>query len=163
MGAAQPPNLPPASAGPIPDRPKANPVNAGIVGKVVALVLAIFILGGLASAFQTDRPRKAFRADSSREIEQPGRPARPTWSSRKTKTVQLKIGTATITDDRTGTSHVRVACNNGLVIDADWKRNPGNDFGYDIYEPSVNRDYNRLAVMMTARGIIAAYLRGEYD
>jgi len=83
-------------------------------------------------------------------------------TGKKVKTVQLKVGTATITDARSGTSHVRVECNNGLVINADWKRNGANEFGYDIYEPSVNQDTNRLVVMMTARGVIAAYLRGEY-
>jgi len=84
-------------------------------------------------------------------------------TGKKVKTVQLKVGKATITDARSGTSHVRVECNNGLVINADWKRNGANEFGYDIYEPSVNQDTNRLVVMMTARGVIAAYLRGEYD
>ncbi len=120
-------------------------------------MLAIVVAGGLA---------RSFRPAPSRSEERPGR-SEPTrrsfWGSRKTKTVRLQIGTATITDDVAGTSHVRVACNNGLVIDADWKRNPGSSFGYDIYEPTVNQNYNRLVVMMTARGIIAAYLRGEYD
>jgi len=127
--------------------------NPAILRTTGAILVALLVVGGLASAF---RP-------NATNSEQPGRPERRLWSSRKTKTVQLKIGTATITDDLAGTSHVRVACNNGLVINADWKRNPVNDFGYDIYEPSVNRDFNRLAVMMTARGVIAAYLRGEYD
>ena len=88
-----------------------------------------------------------------------------TWhhAQPRVKKVRLKVGIATITDDLSGTSHVCVECNNGLVIDADWRRNVANEFGYDIYEPSVNQDYNRLAVMTTARGVIAAYLRGEYD
>jgi len=85
-------------------------------------------------------------------------------SGKKVKTVQLKVGEATITDDTSGgVSNVRIKCNNGLVIKADWQRNSSNEFGYDIYEPSVNMDYNRYAVMMTARSVIAAYLRGEYD
>lgn len=92
-----------------------------------------------------------------------GRSVAAAMTGKKVKTVHVKVGKATITDAGSGVSHIRVECNNGLVIDADWKRNPANDFGYDIYEPSVNQDYNRLAVMMTARGIIAAYLRGEYD
>jgi hypothetical protein len=86
-----------------------------------------------------------------------------TISGKKVKTVQLKAGEATITDDTSGISHVRIKTNNGLTIDADWKRNPINEYGYDIYEPSVSMDYNRLAVMLTARSVIAAYLRGEYD
>ena len=49
------------------------------------------------------------------------------------------------------------------MIDADWKRNAFNDFGYDIYEPTVSEDTNRLAVMTLTRGVIASYLRGEYD
>ena len=105
----------------------------------------------------------ASRSGARRNVETPGGSPRRAWASRTTKTVQLKVGTATITDDRSGTSHVRIACNNGLTIDADWKRNPYNEFGYDIYEPTVDQNYNRLAVMMTARGVIAAYIRGEYD
>ena len=82
----------------------------------------------------------------------------------KTKIVQIGAGKATITDKKSnGRSHVKIECNNGLVIDADWQRNSFNDFGYDIYEPTVSMDYNRLAVMATARGVIASYLRGEYD
>lgn len=143
-GATKPPQLPP------------------VTGTVGAIALAIVFVAGLANAFRP--PSTQSPEPSETQSRQPlERPRRGFWSSTTTKTVQLKIGTATITDDPTGTSHVRVACNNGLVIDADWKRNAGNEFGYDIYEPSVSRDYNRLAVMMTARGIIAAYLRGEYD
>lgn len=126
-----------------------------IVGIGGLLMLALILTAGVTSANRTTSPPSQVRSN---------RPQQGFWSSsRKRKTVQLKIGTATITDDEAGTSHVRVACNNGLVIDADWKRNPINEFGYDIYEPSVNQDYNRLAVMVTARGVIAAYLRGEYD
>lgn len=78
-------------------------------------------------------------------------------SGKKVKTVHLEIGNPVVTDATSGMSHVRVECNIGLVIDADWRRNAANEFGYDIFEPSVNQDSNRLAVMMTARGIIAAY------
>ncbi len=60
-------------------------------------------------------------------------------------------------------SHIKVECNNGLTIDADWKRNALNEFGYDIYEPEVNRDSHKLSVMILARGVIASYLNGEYD
>jgi hypothetical protein len=82
----------------------------------------------------------------------------------KTKIVQIGVGKATITDKKgNGKSHVKIECNNGLVIDADWERNSFNDYGYDIYEPTINMTTNRLAVMLTARGVIASYLRGEYD
>jgi len=77
--------------------------------------------------------------------------------------VEIEAGTATITDNPSGTSHVNIACNNGLVIDAHWERNEYNKFGYDIYEPEVNMDYNRLAVMVLARGVIAEHLNGGYD
>ena len=77
--------------------------------------------------------------------------------------VEIEAGTATITDNPSGTSHVNIACNNGLVIDAHWERNEYNKFGYDIYEPEVNMDYNRLAVMILARSVIAEYLNGGYD
>jgi hypothetical protein len=77
--------------------------------------------------------------------------------------VTIEAGDVVITDDQDGVSNVEISCNNGLVIDADWKRNPYNEFGYDIYEPTVNMDYNKLAVMIMARGVIANYLRGEYD
>jgi len=126
-------------------------------GTAGLIIFGIVIVGGLARSFRPESQRDAERSGRSE------RPERSFWSSRKTKTVRLPVGTATITDDVAGTSHVRVACNNGLVIDADWKRNPSSSFGYDIYEPTVNQNYNRLAVMMTARGVIAAYLRGEYD
>lgn len=156
-GATKPPQMPPVTAG-----PNANGKSRTVMGRVGAVAVAIVVVAGLANAFRS--PATQSPDPSETESREPlERPRRGFWGSTKTKTVQLKIGTATITDDPTATSHVRVTCNNGLVIDADWKRNAGNEFGYDIYEPSVSRDYNRLAVMMTARGIIAAYLRGEYD
>jgi len=156
-GAARPPQMPSVTAG-----PNASGKSLTVLGTVGAVAVAIVVVAGLANALRTPSTQSPEPSETqSREpIE---RPRRGFWSSTKTKTVQLKIGTATITDTPTATSHVRVTCNNGLVIDADWKRNTGNEFGYDIYEPSVSRDYNRLAVMMTARGIISAYLRGEYD
>jgi hypothetical protein len=78
--------------------------------------------------------------------------------------VDVKAGHVTITDrEDKGLSHVKVECNNGLIIDADWQRNPSSDFGYDIFEPDVNQTYNRLVVMMTARTVIASYLKGNYD
>ena len=85
------------------------------------------------------------------------------FSNVKVKHVSVGAGDVTITDDEDGVSHVKIECNNGLVIDADWERNPYNDFGYDIFEPDVSMDYNRMAIMLTARGVIASYLRGEYD
>jgi hypothetical protein len=82
----------------------------------------------------------------------------------KVTRVTVQAGDAVITDrEDTGLSHLKLTCNNGLVINCDWKRNSYNDFGYDIYEPSISRDYNRLAVMMLARGVIANYLKGKYD
>ena len=82
----------------------------------------------------------------------------------KVLNVTVKAGDAVITDrEDDGLSHLKLKCNNGLVIDCDWERNSFNEFGYDIYEPTVSRDYNRLAVMVLARGVIASYLRGEYD
>jgi DNA-directed RNA polymerase subunit RPC12/RpoP len=148
---SSPPATPPPHAHPS-TRP--HGWSFSTLGTAGLVALGILFVGGIATAFRQGSPRNAA----------PSRPpSRSFWNSTKTKTVQLKVGTATITDDVTGTSHVRVSCNNGLVIDADWKRNPYTDFGYDIYEPTVNRSYNRLAVMVTARGVIAAYLRGEYD
>ena len=82
----------------------------------------------------------------------------------KVLNVTVKAGDAVITDrEDDGLSHLKLKCNNGLVIDCDWERNSFNDFGYDIYEPTVSRDYNRFAVMVLARSVIASYLRGEYD
>lgn len=79
-------------------------------------------------------------------------------------TVETDVGKVRITDKGDdGLSHVTIECNNGLVIDADWKRNSYNEFGYDVYEPSVSEAYNRFAVMMTVRGVIANYLNGNYD
>jgi hypothetical protein len=82
----------------------------------------------------------------------------------KVTKVEIGAGKATITDrGDDGLSHVKIECNNGLVIDADWERNPYSDFGYDIYEPTVSETYNRLSIMITARGVIANYLKGEYE
>ncbi|MFM8495837.1 MAG: hypothetical protein ACKOEM_09980 [Planctomycetia bacterium] len=77
--------------------------------------------------------------------------------------IKVGVGDVIITRKAQGLSHINIRCNNGLVIKADWQVNPLNDFGYDLYEPEVNQTTNRMAVMMTTRGIIAAYLRGEYD
>ncbi len=84
-------------------------------------------------------------------------------AGKKVKKVKISAGDATITDDLDGISHIKVECNNGLTIDADWKRNAMNEFGYDIYEPEVNITSNKLSVMILARGVIASYLNGEYD
>ena len=84
-------------------------------------------------------------------------------TGKKITKVTIEAGDVVITDDEDGISNVEISCNNGLVIDADWKRNSSNDFGYDINEPEVNMDYNRFAVMIIARGVIANYLRGEYE
>ena len=84
-------------------------------------------------------------------------------AGKKVKKVKLSAGDATITDDVDGMSHIKVECNNGLTIDADWKRNALNEFGYDIYEPEVNITSDKLSVMILARVVIASYLNGEYD
>jgi len=65
------------------------------------------------------------------------------------------------TADEDAVSNVRVGRNNGLQIDAARKPNPANKFGSDTYELTVNQDENRIAVMFSARAVIAAYLRGE--
>ena len=84
-------------------------------------------------------------------------------SCAKVTKVEIGAGKAIITDrGDSGLSHVKIKCNNGLVIDVDWKRNPYNEYGYDIYEPVVSESYSRLAIMVTARGVIANYLNGEY-
>jgi hypothetical protein len=84
-------------------------------------------------------------------------------SGAKVSRVEIEVGVATITDDGDDLSHVKIECNNGLEIEVDWKRNAYNEFGYDIFEPTVNRNFNRLSVMIIARGVIAKYLRGEYN
>lgn len=87
------------------------------------------------------------------------------FSSAKFTKVDLEVGKAIITDrgvENDQTSHLNLKCNNGLIIDVDWNRNPYNEYGYDIYEPTVSEDTNRLAVMITVRGVIANYLNGRY-
>jgi hypothetical protein len=79
------------------------------------------------------------------------------------KRVQLGAGTAVFTINRSGPHHLQMNFNSGLVANADWKENPFNDFGYDIYEPTVSETTNRLALMIMLRGIIASYLKGEYN
>jgi hypothetical protein len=84
-------------------------------------------------------------------------------SGAKVSRVEIEVGVATITDNEDDLSHVKIECNNGLEIEVDWKRNAYNEFGYDIFEPTVNNNFNRLSVMIIARGVIAKYLRGEYN
>ena len=80
------------------------------------------------------------------------------------KTVETDVGNVQITDKGDNDlSHVTIKCNNGMVIDADWRRNSYNEFGYDVHEPSVSETYNRFAVMVTVRSVIANYLNGNYD
>jgi hypothetical protein len=86
-----------------------------------------------------------------------------TLAGKEVTRVTTGVGDVIVIDDKDGTSTIEIICNNGLIIKADWVRNSLNEYGYDIYEPEVNRDYNRLAVMITARGAIASYLRGEYE
>lgn len=113
------------------------------VAKALALIVVVVVLSGAYLTTQVDIGNVA--------------------SLLNRKVVQTTTGKAIFTDNRNAISHLRLECNNGLIIDADWKRNPLNDFGYDIYEPTVSETTNRLAVMMVARTHIAAYLRGEYD
>ena len=86
-----------------------------------------------------------------------------TLAGKEVTRVSTGVGEIVVLDDKDGISSIEINCNNGLIIKADWTRNPLNEFGYDIYEPEVNMDYNRLAVMITARSAIANYLRGEYN
>jgi hypothetical protein len=81
----------------------------------------------------------------------------------QTKKIKLESGTATFTINRSGPHHLRVDFNSGLVAKVNWKENPYNDFGYDIYEPEVSETTNRLAIMIALRAIIANYLKGKYD
>lgn len=85
------------------------------------------------------------------------------FTEKKITEVSIEAGEALINDDEDGVSNVEISCNNGLVIKAEWKRNSSNEYGYDIYEPEVNQDYNRLTVMIMARSVIANYINGEYD
>jgi hypothetical protein len=123
------------------------------------------------------REEKRRRLDAEREAEDSSRAANKAkqkivngvtnatnlLAGKKIKKVKLSAGDATITDDVDGMSHIKVECNNGLTIDADWKRNALNEFGYDIYEPEVNITTEKLSVMILARVVIASYLNGEYD
>ena len=123
------------------------------------------------------REEKRRRLDAEREAEDSSRAANKAkqkivngvtnatnlLAGKKVKKVKLSAGDATITDDVDGMSHIKVECNNGLSIDADWKRNALNEFGYDIYEPEVNITTDKLSVMILARVVIASYLNGEYD
>jgi hypothetical protein len=80
----------------------------------------------------------------------------------ETKRYVLEAGVATFTINRNGPHHLHVVFNSGLIAEADWKENPLNEFGYDIYEPQVSQDINKLALMIMLRGIIANYLNGKY-
>jgi hypothetical protein len=90
----------------------------------------------------------------------------PVISGPKITEVTVKAGDVKITDPEKYGSwcDLYMRCNNGLIIECQFKRNPGNfDFGYDITEPTVNMSYNKLAVFVTARGVIKNYLDGNYN
>ena len=86
-----------------------------------------------------------------------------THSNAKQISVTIDAGDVIIIDDTSRVSSVEISCNNGLIIKADWRRDPNTELGYSIYEPTVSRTTNHLAVMLLARGVIVDYLNGEYD
>ncbi len=77
--------------------------------------------------------------------------------------VEVGAGDVTITLHADSLNHIKIECNNGLVIDSDWEESYGSEFGYELYDVEVNQDYNKLAVFVTLRGVLANYLNGEYD
>ena len=62
-----------------------------------------------------------------------------------------------------GLNYIQITCNNGRVINSGWQINAASEYGYDLYDVEVSRDYSGMAVFMTLRGILAAYLCGECD
>ena len=84
-------------------------------------------------------------------------------NNRNRTRVRIDAGDVIIVDDKARMSSVEIQCNNGLIITADWQRNPYNEFGYNIFKPKVNRTTNETVVMILARRVIANYLNGEYD
>ena len=81
----------------------------------------------------------------------------------KTTRVTTGVGKVTIKESSWGTDYIKIRCNNGLVIEADWERDSNiSGFGYDLIDVRVNENYNKMAVYMTVRGCIVKYLNGEY-
>ena len=76
---------------------------------------------------------------------------------------EVNLGKVLIVRKAQGISRITINRNDGLTITSGWQINPGNDFGYDLYDVEVSRDSNKLEVFMQLRRILAAYLRGEYD
>ena len=142
-------------------------VNGPRTKKAAAIkVVKDAIKNGEIQSFNIGEPEEYAQAEENAQAPDSvssGSAVPDTVSSAKVKRVSLEVGDATITDDEDGISHVKIECNNGLTIEAKRKRNPYDEFGYDIYEPTVNQDYDRLAVMTIARGVIANYLNGEYN
>ena len=83
--------------------------------------------------------------------------------SSRVRRFSVTAGDVVVTHKPVGLNHIQIKCNNGLVIDSDWQLNAASEYGYDLYDVDVSRDYNKVAVFITLRGILAAYLRGEYD
>lgn len=81
----------------------------------------------------------------------------------KTTRVTTGVGKVTIKESSCGTDYIKIKCNNGLVIEADWERDSNTSgFGYDLIDVRVSESYNKMTIYMTVRGCIVKYLNGEY-
>jgi hypothetical protein len=122
---------------------------------------AVGAISGVPSSSTSSRGGGSGNSDSSgggRSV------ASSTRSKTKTKRVEVQLGTVIITDHGySEINQVRIECNNGNVLTSNWRRNPANQFGYDLEEPTVTETTNRMAVILAIRGAIANYLNGKYD
>ena len=88
----------------------------------------------------------------------------PKMVEAKTKKVDTELGKAVIKESSFGKDFLKVTCNNGLVIEADWESSTNESgFGYDLIDVRVSEDFDEFTVYLIVRGIIANYLNGEYD
>ena len=152
---------------------------------IIGIVLVVFVVKKIGVGFSNMQDQIANSAeniaeniinnaerDSDNSVEDTSTPrvtsdfTIPLISGPKITEVTVQAGEIKITDHEEYGSwcDLHMRCNNGLIIECQFKRNPLNfDFGYDITEPTVNMSYNKLAVFVTARGVIKNYLDGNYN
>lgn len=84
-------------------------------------------------------------------------------SEAKTTRVTTGVGEVKIKEGY-GTDYIKIKTNSGLIIEADWESESNiSGFGYDLIDVRVSENYNKMAVYMTVRSHIVAYLNGEYN
>ena len=84
-------------------------------------------------------------------------------SEAKTTRVTTGVGKIKIKEGY-GTDYIKIKINSGIIIEVDWESESNiSRFGYGLIDVRVSGNYNKMAVYMTIRTYIVAYLNGEYS